>query len=130
MFEFQSAIFSRHMTQYPKRVAGHFETIVPNVPQIAFNNTSSKVPLYGLLLPLSIKCYLFRSKASRFRVTCHFGTSAPNDSKMTLNTKRSKVFHILHITTTCTPVSQTSPHLALRTGTDNIHKKFSECFRV
>ncbi len=44
-------------------------------------------PLYVLLLPKSPK---FQSLS----VTGHFGTSATNDPKMTLNTTRSKILHI------------------------------------
>ncbi len=36
----------------------------------------------------------FRSMTSRFGVTGHFETRAPNDLKMTLSTTRSKVHHI------------------------------------
>ncbi len=36
----------------------------------------------------------FCSMASRFRLACHFETSALNYPKMTINTKRSKVSHI------------------------------------
>ncbi len=41
---------------------------------------------------------LFRPSSSRFRVSGHYETSAPNDPKITLSTKRSKVPH-LHVTT-------------------------------
>ncbi len=44
----------------------------------------------------------FHSTTSHFRVTGHFETSALNDPKMTLNTKRLKVPHI-HVTTTPQP---------------------------
>ncbi len=45
----------------------------------------------------------FCSIAIRFRVTRYFATSAPNDPKMTLNTKMSKIHHIL---VTITPNTQ------------------------
>ena len=52
--------------------------------------------------------------AAHFRVTGHFeiSTSAPNDPKMTLNTKRSKIRHI-HVHVTTTPDSQMSLCFAL-----------------
>ena len=46
----------------------------------------------------------------RFALTCHFETSVPNDPKIILNTKRSKVPHI-HVTGT--PESQISLHFSL-----------------
>ncbi len=40
------------------------------------------------------KCISLRFALQTFRVTENFEKSAPNDTKMTLNTKRSKVTHI------------------------------------
>ncbi len=55
----------------------------------------SKVPdMHDIQLWSGRKFHFVWSKVSRFWVTCHFETSAPNDPKMILNTKRSNVPHI------------------------------------
>ena len=60
------------------------------------NNPEQKdTPKYRYQLPRSPTFTPFHSTFSHFGVTCHFETSAPNKPKMTLNTKRSKVSHIL-----------------------------------
>ena len=59
----------------------------------------------------------FHSTDSRFRVTDHFETSAPNYSKMTLNNKRLNVFNI-HVTST--PGPQISFRLALEPGVSEL----------
>ncbi len=64
-----------------------------------------------LQLPPSRNATTFRSKASCFRVTGHLETSAPNDPKKNLNTKRWTVPHI-HVATT--PEWQISLRFALR----------------
>ncbi len=55
-----------------------------------------------LELTLSPKFQSVCSLVSRFQVTGHFETSAPNNLKMTLNTKRPKVI----VTTTRVPTFQ------------------------
>ncbi len=50
--------------------------------------------VYGVLLPPSVTFHSLRSKASHFRITDHFATSAPNAPQMTLNTKRPNVLYI------------------------------------
>ncbi len=53
--------------RYQERVAGHFETIAPNVSQMAF--IAKWYPLYSLLLhTLSRKFHLFRCTASIFKL--------------------------------------------------------------
>ncbi len=53
------------------------------------------------------------STASHFQVTGHFDTSAPNDPKMTLNTKRSKE-PLIHVPST--PEPKISIHFALQSA--------------
>ena len=62
-------------------------------PQITLNTKRSKVPrMHITTTPRVPNLIPFRSTASRFWVTGKFETSAPNDLKMTLNTKRLKVY--------------------------------------
>ncbi len=53
----------------------------------------------------------FRSTTRCFRDTDRFGTIAPNDPKLTLNTTRSEILHMCYTTTT---ESQSSHLFALR----------------
>ncbi len=80
-----------------------FETIVPIVPQMTFNTKKVQGTPYMVYYSIttSPKFHLFHSTASRFQVTGadNFETSAPDNLKMTLNTKRSKVLHTHVITT-------------------------------
>ena len=58
--------------------------------------------LNGFTVPRLENFTPFSSTAIYFRDTGDFETSAPNEPKMTLNTKRPKVLH-MHITTTPPP---------------------------
>ncbi len=72
-------------------------------PQIILNNKICKgTPHTGYNYPQLPNFSVFRTMTSRFADTDHFDTSALNDPKMTLNTKRSKVIHI-HIIPTIIP---------------------------
>ncbi len=68
-------------------------TVHQMTPKWPWTLKGQKYPMYILQLPRVTDFTPFRSTASCSRVTGHFETSALNDSKMTLNTKRSKVPH-------------------------------------
>ena len=60
--------------------------------QMTLNTKRSKSLHIHLYISLRVRNFTpFLSTNTYFRVSCHFETSAPNDSKLTLNTKRSKV---------------------------------------
>ncbi len=67
----------------------------------------------------------FCSTASRFRVTAHSETSAPNYPKMTSSTKWSKAPHIhTSMTTTPPPNSQISTHFTLQLAIFELQRHF------
>ena len=96
MFDLQ--IILRHCTEWPENDIEH--QTVKGTPYTCYN------------YPQNSKFTPFSSTTSCFWVAGHFKTSALNEPKMTLNTKRSKVPHI-HVTTT--PESRISIRFALRT---------------
>ncbi len=82
-----------------------FMSIFPLSTMINFNLFFNQV--YRMTPQCPHTCYtstpspqfqsLYSSMASHFRVAGHYKTSAPNDPKMTLNTKRLKVPHMIYI---------------------------------
>ena len=69
----------------------------------------------------------FHSMASHFSVTHHFEIGGPNDPKMTLKTKRSKVLHI-HVT--ITPKSQISLRVALWPAVFTLQAIFKQVHQI
>ncbi len=83
-------------------VTGHFEISALNDPKMTLNTERSKIPHINITtthVRPSAKCTTFSCMANPFRVIGHFETSALDDSKMPLNTKRSKIPHAHSITT-------------------------------
>ncbi len=76
------------------QVAGHFETNAPNGPKLTLSFKRSNMPTYihvVQLHPNSKITLRFALQPAVFEFTNHFETSALNNPKMTLNTKRSKI---------------------------------------
>ncbi len=65
-------------------------------PKWRWTLIGQRYPIYMLQLPPSPKIRSVLLYGQPFWVTGHFETSAPNDIKMTLNTKRSKMPHIIY----------------------------------
>ncbi len=68
---------------------------------------NQRFPIYIWPLPPIPNVTLFHSMYSRYRVTGHSETTAPNDPNMTFDTKRSKVPHI-HVTTSDSQINPLS----------------------
>ncbi len=97
------------------RFTDNFETSALNDPKknLKKKKARSEVPhIHVATTPTPTpQMSLFPSVASRFRVTGHFETCAPNDPKRTLGAKRSRYIPDIHVTTT--PKSQLSLRFAL-----------------
>ena len=117
-----SKVFHIHMTTTDSQISLHF-TLRPAIFELhpisrwvhrmtpKWQRTlKAKGTPYMLQLPSTPKFNPFSSRAIRFRVKGHCETSALNDPKMTLNTKRSKISHICCVSI---PESQISPHVIL-----------------
>ena len=97
------------------------------IPKWPWTLQDQMYSLYVLQLLIVWNSSPFRSVTSRFGVTGHFDTSAPNDPQMTSNTKRLKVPHIYCIRA---PESQISLHLALRPAAFEVQANLSQAHRM
>ncbi len=87
-----------HSTASNFQLAGHFETSAPNDAKMTLNTKRSNAPHILQLLPAPPprpQISLLALQPAVFQVQAILNTSAPNESKMTLKTKRSKALLII-----------------------------------
>ncbi len=94
MSNFLKVSFSR-IIRHQKWVTGHFETIAPNDPKWPLTLKGQSYPFYGLLLPRVPNFTLCALHPAIFRLQATGYKYIERLSKMTLNTKRPKVY-LLH----------------------------------
>ncbi len=92
-----------HSTATLFQVTVYFETSTPNDPKLTFNTMGSKIPTtWSTILhecKISLRL-LYDQPFLSHRLFWHRCTEWPQND---LNTKRSKVHHIVHVTTTPSP---------------------------